>query len=475
MLVRDGKPLNFSNFNNFVRGIFINTQSNNAPAIKGELKTIPTSIVHAAKESLSTSVIALEHQDTSISKILGKKRGNATYNFHMSAKTKLLNNQAQEKLQTNTDDNATNTLFCTLTTQYIPNSIKSTKDAITRVHARLPLFIKYLKRIIGNFDYMYCLECHACGGCHVHIVIQLEDKYRFYTDDNGKFRNDFLRATIKKLWSIGHVDVQGVMNDNGVFNYVYKELGKSQNVEGSLERYEKDEKLVKNDSNKIWLLGAVYQLKQETGKNIRFFCYSKGYSVTPEDVKQAKKEMIQEYHTALINNMTKSDLTESNNDILYSVNAVQENKITRYVCMNKNFARHLPFFYKSGKITDKNTLGKYREILDKYGLPAFGVSDIDFSTILCNSYGALVVKVQRLFNIRVIKTAKDVMLYNCYKSDVITELEKLPDKNKNNPVILGFLKRLVSHQDKLRGQMSQNCTQIDTETVQNGYKIAVNY
>lgn len=59
-------------------------------------------------------------------------------------------------------------------------------------------------------------------------------------------------------------------------------------------------------------------------------------------------------------------------------------------------------------------------------------------------------KAQKLLEIKTIKTAKDVLLYNFYKSEVIKELETVRDRN--NPVILEIMKILIEHQNKLRIQ-----------------------
>ena len=108
------------------------------------------------------------------------------------------------------------------------------------------------------------------------------------------------------------------MHDSGVFAYVSKELGKSQNVEKALKRIENGEPLKKNDTNKIWMMWAVNTLAKlqdfKTGNKtvIRVIGYSKVYRVTAEE-QQAEKERILAGN-ASINNNTNSTQEQKNND-----------------------------------------------------------------------------------------------------------------------------------------------------------------
>ena len=287
---------------------------------------IPKKIIEQVKNYIASPVIAIKNNDGSIITLPARKRGNAFYNLDIAAKMAVINRQAVKLLKADIQNLKTNTFFITLTTKYDPlNPEKTTLQALARVNSRLPKFLRYMRK---NYkcSYIWAKESHRDGGCHVHLIIQCKNLYQCfrYIDADGveTFRSDELRADIRTVWAIGNVDIQGVMHDSGVFAYVSKELGKSQNVEKALKRIENGEPLKKNDTNKIWMMWAVKTLAKlhefKTGNKtvIRVIGYSKVYRVTAEE-QQAEKERILAGN-ASINNNTNSTQEQKNNDSNWS-------------------------------------------------------------------------------------------------------------------------------------------------------------
>ncbi len=283
---------------------------------------IPEKVIQQVKNYIASPVIAIKNNDGSIIALPARKRGNAFYNLDISAKMAVINRQAVKLLKADIQNLKTNTFFITLTTKYDPqNPEKTTLQALKRVNSRLPKFLRYMRK---NYkcSYIWAKESHRDGGFHVHLIIQCKNMYQCfkYTDSDGveSFRSDELRADIRTAWAIGNVDVQGVMYDSGVFAYVSKELGKSQNVEKALKRIQNGEDLKKNDTNKIWMLWAVNTLAKlqefNTGKKttIRIIGYSKVYKVTAEE-QQAEKEKILAGSASINNNTKTTQETENNN------------------------------------------------------------------------------------------------------------------------------------------------------------------
>lgn len=350
---------------------------------------IPAEIVEGALKSQETGMRLNQYSDGSIFKCLNSVRGNSVYNFNQYAKARVRTSKAKKNMKIDFEHLKSNAFMFTGTIPYIPNSIDSTLDSMKKVRKRASssgAFIKHIKREFGHFESMGCFESHSQGGCHCHIIFIFDDKdFSFYKYVNHHektvYLNNELSKKMEEWWGIGHVKVEGILSgDNGPFNYVYKELLKSENVGGALYRYQHRKPLLKNDTNKIWLFGAASIYKQKTGKNFRFFSNSKGLSVSKEEHKKEKDKMIEEIKIAKENKrrgiqldnyisnksdiLNNSDNSDKNNSMCF------QNKVrilVRYAMLSKKIARTLPSFYVCGFVSESE-LPAYNKIMDKYGI-----------------------------------------------------------------------------------------------------------
>ncbi len=86
----------------------------------------------------------------------------------------------------------------------------------------------------GMKHYVKVIESHKSGYPHLHILLLFESKHRLHWKESkvkgkpGAYRFDYeLTQSIKEGWSLGWVDVQGVISAEGAIGYVTKDMSKS--------------------------------------------------------------------------------------------------------------------------------------------------------------------------------------------------------------------------------------------------------
>jgi hypothetical protein len=147
--------------------------------------------------------------------------------------------------------------FVTVTKQYVKTEA-GRRESWVSVRAELTNYIRRLKRQ-GLEDYVYVLEAHEDGGCHVHLLMRWKKEIHTYLY-NGKLRitnRELLRRL--KEWD-GHVDVLGIGEGDveRIAGYVSKELGKYGQYEDALKRAKRnwgkegDDKKRNSDKKRLW-------------------------------------------------------------------------------------------------------------------------------------------------------------------------------------------------------------------------------
>jgi hypothetical protein len=147
--------------------------------------------------------------------------------------------------------------FVTLTKQYVKTEA-GRRESWLSVRAELTNYIRRLKRK-GLEDYVYVLEAHEDGGCHVHLLMRWKNEVKTYMH-KGKLRlTDKAKFWRLKMWD-GHVDVQGIGEGEAekITGYLSKELGKYGHYEDALKRAKRgwskegDVKKQKSDKKRLW-------------------------------------------------------------------------------------------------------------------------------------------------------------------------------------------------------------------------------
>jgi hypothetical protein len=156
------------------------------------------------------------------------------------------------------------TLFITLTHPYIKTE-NGRKESWEHFQKELPRYLRKLKAK-GMTDFIAVKEAHRDGGCHVHLLCQMESKLLFFMyKQKRRLANKALRDYLKDNWA-GDVDIMGMLNDD-IRGYVKKYMGKNSHVENALRRakreWKKDGDMREKDTDvkKMWALYYCDKLK----------------------------------------------------------------------------------------------------------------------------------------------------------------------------------------------------------------------
>jgi hypothetical protein len=182
-----------------------------------------------------------EHEDGELTKMPSTMRGNKVYAYYQSIRCGDIQDALDSMIEF--DNDTTNSLFITLTSQYRPKDAKSVKQSWQAMRKALPAFAAKIRRIIVG--YVITVEAHRLGGCHAHAQLVLRRPVGMYEDDKGVYRcaNEEIRQKIKQKWadSLGvpiaqaHCDIQAV-HDEQAARYLLKELKKVDSCEEAVKR-----------------------------------------------------------------------------------------------------------------------------------------------------------------------------------------------------------------------------------------------
>jgi hypothetical protein len=300
-----------------------------------------------------------EHNDGELSKLPSTMRGNKVYAYYQSRRC----DDIQDALNSiiDFDENTTNSLFITLTTQYKPRDSKSVERSWQAMRKALPTFAAKLRRLIAG--YVITVEAHRLGGCHAHAQIVLDRQVEMYEDEKGKYRcaDERLRKKIKQKWadSLGvpveqaHCDIQAV-HDEQAAQYLLKELRKVDSCEEAVKRLkgktyagELDQWLLKKkikDEKKV--LAFYFAIKNK----MRMLRTSKSLSVKNENENEKLED-------DLINICNKS--TDCDEPRVVRREIVLKRREIYKLFRDKDFRPY------SGLVESEDEVKVYREMLDK--------------------------------------------------------------------------------------------------------------
>ena len=140
-----------------------------------------------------------EREDGKISKRPSTMRGNEVYAYYQAKRCEAIQDALDNEIIIN--DNNTNSLFITLTSQYNSRSVESVNQSWQNMRKALPRFANKIRRLVTG--YIITVEAHRLGGCHAHAQLLLRQPVEMYEDKKEVWRcaDEELRQKIKSKWA----------------------------------------------------------------------------------------------------------------------------------------------------------------------------------------------------------------------------------------------------------------------------------
>lgn len=190
-----------------------------------------------------------ETKEIEITKHSATIKGNNSYAYYQSVRLEEIKQYLKDNYlfqELKNGNIKTNVLFITLTTA--TPTIEDIEKSWETLPKETRLFIRKLKRMFGNdISYFFVFEAHFRGGCHAHLCLILPkaidcSKYKYWNEkrEREEFKyivSDSIHKELKKYWQ-ENLDIQGCYAEQGLENYITKEMSKQgKSVEQAIRNY----------------------------------------------------------------------------------------------------------------------------------------------------------------------------------------------------------------------------------------------